>query len=117
LCNRHSIPSAPGCASPSEALAAHAAGADFIKVFPASTFGLGHIAAMLEEMPQLNLVPTGGVTPENAHEFFAAGCRAVAVGSNLAGKAILARRDWAGLSDLARKFTDAVAAARRSPIL
>ena len=112
VCHARGAPVVMGCASPTEALAAHRAGAAFIKVFPAGRFGLSHIAAVLEELPQLRLVPTGGVTPENLHEFFAAGCPAVGVGSNLVSKGLLAARDWAGLTAAARRFAEAVAAAR-----
>jgi 2-dehydro-3-deoxyphosphogluconate aldolase/(4S)-4-hydroxy-2-oxoglutarate aldolase len=112
LCNGRGVPIAPGCASPAEALAAHRVGAAFVKVFPAATFALAHVTALLEELPQLRLVPTGGVTPANLHRFFDAGCAAVAVGSNLVGKEMLAARDWAGLAALAQQFVDAVVAAR-----
>jgi 2-dehydro-3-deoxyphosphogluconate aldolase/(4S)-4-hydroxy-2-oxoglutarate aldolase len=83
-----------------------------IKVFPAATFGLGHIGAMLAAMPQLNLVPTGGVTPGNVGQYFAVGCRVVGVGSNLVSKAVLEGRDWAGLTRAARAYVDAIAAAK-----
>jgi 2-dehydro-3-deoxyphosphogluconate aldolase/(4S)-4-hydroxy-2-oxoglutarate aldolase len=112
VCRGRGVPVCPGCASPTEMLAAHRAGADFIKVFPAGTFGLAHAKAILEVMPQLRLVPTGGVTPENVGEYFRVGCAAVAVGANLVSRQVLAERDWAGLSAAARRYVDAVAAAR-----
>jgi len=109
ICKRYGLPVAPGCASPTEALAAHSAGADFIKVFPAARFNLPHMAAMLEEIPQLNLVPTGGVTPENLHEYLQAGCAAVAAGALLISKQILAAQDWPALTAAARRYIDAIA--------
>jgi 2-dehydro-3-deoxyphosphogluconate aldolase/(4S)-4-hydroxy-2-oxoglutarate aldolase len=111
-CREKAVPVAPGCASPTEVLAAHRAGAEMIKVFPAATFGLSHIGAMLDAMPKLNLVPTGGVTPETVGKYFAAGCRVVAVGSNLVSKSVLERRDWNGLTKGAQAFVDAIATAR-----
>jgi 2-dehydro-3-deoxyphosphogluconate aldolase/(4S)-4-hydroxy-2-oxoglutarate aldolase len=90
-------------------MTAHRAGADFIKVFPAATFGLAHIGAMLREMPELSLVPTGGVTPENLHAFFEVGCRAVGVGAQLVSKEVLAARDWARVTNLARRYVEAIA--------
>jgi 2-dehydro-3-deoxyphosphogluconate aldolase/(4S)-4-hydroxy-2-oxoglutarate aldolase len=111
-CREQGEPVAPGCASPTEALAAHRAGAEMIKIFPAATFGLSHIGAILAAMPQLNLVPTGGVTPGNVGQYFAAGCRVVGVGANLVSRAILETRDWAGLTNAARAYVDAIAAAR-----
>jgi 2-dehydro-3-deoxyphosphogluconate aldolase/(4S)-4-hydroxy-2-oxoglutarate aldolase len=113
-CREQGVPVAPGCASPSEALAAHRVGAEMIKVFPAATFGLPHIRAMLEAMPELDLVPTGGVTPANLRDYFEAGCRVVAVGSNLVGRAVLEARDWDGLTRAAREYDDAIAGARAS---
>jgi 2-dehydro-3-deoxyphosphogluconate aldolase/(4S)-4-hydroxy-2-oxoglutarate aldolase len=113
FCRERGVPVTPGCASPTEALAAHRAGADFIKVFPAATLGLVHIAALLEELPELRLVPTGGVTPENCEQYFRAGCALVAAGSAMS-KSFLEKRDCAGLTAMARKFTDAVAAAKRA---
>jgi 2-dehydro-3-deoxyphosphogluconate aldolase/(4S)-4-hydroxy-2-oxoglutarate aldolase len=113
LCKERGVPVTPGCASPTEVLAAHRAGADLIKVFPAATLGLVHIRELLEEMPDLRLVPTGGVTPENCAEYFRAGCALVAAGSAMS-RSLLEKRDWAGLTALARKFTDAVAAAKQA---
>jgi 2-dehydro-3-deoxyphosphogluconate aldolase/(4S)-4-hydroxy-2-oxoglutarate aldolase len=111
-CREQGVPVAPGCDSPTEALAAHRAGAEMIKIFPAATFGLSHICAMLAAMPQLNLVPTGGVTPGNVGQYFAAGCRVVGVGANLVSRTILETRDWAGLTNAARAYVDAIAAVR-----
>lgn len=108
FCEAQGAAMVAGCASPTEALAAHRAGADFIKVFPAARFSLGHIAAMLEELPQLNVVPTGGVTPENLAGFFEAGCRAVAAGSNLVTKEILRTKDWKSLETAARRYIEAI---------
>lgn len=108
LCKSHSLPIAAGCASPTEGIFAHRAGADFIKIFPAARFNLPHIAAMLEEIPQWNLVPTGGVTPENLRHFFEAGCPAVAVGSNLVSKQILTTQDWPALTTAAHRYAQAI---------
>jgi 2-dehydro-3-deoxyphosphogluconate aldolase/(4S)-4-hydroxy-2-oxoglutarate aldolase len=108
FCRAQGVPMVAGCASPTEALAAHRVGADFIKVFPAARFSLPHIAAMLEELPQLNVVPTGGVTPENLAGFFEAGCRAVAAGSNLVTKEILRTQDWKSLETAARRYVQAI---------
>ncbi|MDB5324286.1 MAG: 2-dehydro-3-deoxyphosphogluconate aldolase/4-hydroxy-2-oxoglutarate aldolase [Phycisphaerales bacterium] len=111
-CREQGAPVAPGCASPTEALAAHRAGADMIKIFPAATFALPHIRAMLEEMPYLNLVPTGGVTPANLRHYFEAGCRVVAVGSNLLSRTVLETRDWDGLTRAASAYVEAITAAQ-----
>jgi 2-dehydro-3-deoxyphosphogluconate aldolase/(4S)-4-hydroxy-2-oxoglutarate aldolase len=109
VCRGRGVLVCVGCASPTEAMTAHRAGADFIKVFPAGTFGLAHIGAMLREMPQVNLVPTGGVTPENLHAFFDAGCRVAAVGSQLVSREVLRARDWDRVTNLARRYVEAIA--------
>jgi 2-dehydro-3-deoxyphosphogluconate aldolase/(4S)-4-hydroxy-2-oxoglutarate aldolase len=73
----------PGAFTPSEVAVAAQCGAHFVKLFPASTGGLGHLTALRGPFPQVRLVPTGGVTSDNAHEWLDAGAAAVAMGSNL----------------------------------
>ena len=73
----------PGTFSPSEAQQAWEAGADGVKVFPASVLGPKYIASLLAPLPHLQLVPTGGINAENAPSFLKAGAVAVAVGSSL----------------------------------
>lgn len=83
--------SLPGCFTPSEIVEAVDAGADAIKIFPADTLGPAYIRAVRAPLGDIRLVPTGGVTPEKAREYFAAGAWAVGVGSELL------RRDlWSG---------------------
>lgn len=112
FCKEHALAVSPGCASPTETITATRAGANFVKIFPANRFALPHMRAMLEAMPQLRLVPTGGVRAANAHEYLAAGCAAVAAGSTLVSKEILERRDWKALEAAAREFVEAIAAWR-----
>jgi len=104
VCRNAAVPIYCGALTPTEALTAHRAGADFIKVFPAQTFGPGYIRAMLAPLPFLKIVPTGGVTLENMKSWFEAGCVGVAIGSALVGKQVLLDRDWDGLSHTARQF-------------
>ena len=98
LCGRRGVPLACGCASPTEALAAHAAGAAFVKLFPATMLGLAAIHLIHQVLPAVAVVPTGGVTIENVADFVAAGAAAVAVGSALVSGRILAARDWYALA-------------------
>lgn len=114
LCNRYSKPIVAGAYTPTEALAAHEAGADFIKIFPADSLGPGYVRAVRAPLPQLQIIPTGGVDEHTAGDFIRAGCPAVAAGSSLVRKDILARGDWPALSDLAGRFVAAVAQARSS---
>jgi 2-dehydro-3-deoxyphosphogluconate aldolase / (4S)-4-hydroxy-2-oxoglutarate aldolase len=80
---RLGVASMPGAATPTEVMRAHASGADFVKLFPASTYGPGHLRALRPVFPDVAFVPTGGVGPTNAAEWFDAGAAALAVGSAL----------------------------------
>ena len=73
----------PGAFTPSEVALAVSCGAAFVKLFPASTGGIGHLSALRGPFPAVRFVPTGGVSAENAPQWFDAGARAVAMGSNL----------------------------------
>jgi len=67
--------------TPGEVLAAHREGADIVKLFPASSGGPAHLAAIRSVYPDIKLCPTGGVTAENMHEYFRAGASLVGVGN------------------------------------
>ncbi len=112
LCNRYSVPIVCGAYTPTEALAAHEAGADFIKIFPADSLGPGYMKALLAPLPQLRIIPTGGVDLQTAGDFIRAGCVAVAAGGSLVSKSILQTGDWNALITTARKFVEAVSTAR-----
>ena len=98
------IPIACGALTPTEALAVHRAGADFVKLFPAEGLGPSYIRALLAPLPFLKIIPTGGVRLDNLAEFKAAGCVGVALGSNLVSADILARGDWNQLEQTARAY-------------
>jgi len=105
--NTAGIPIACGAYTPTEMLQAHQAGADFVKLFPATSVGPRYIRDVLAPLPFLKIVPTGGVTVENAGEFLAAGAYAVAVGSNLVSKQAVAGADWAQITQTTRTFVEA----------
>lgn len=113
LCNRYSVPIACGAYTPTEALAAHEAGADFIKIFPADGLGPGYIRAIRAPLPMLEIIPTGGVDVSTAGDFIRAGCVAVAAGSSLVSRDILKNADWNRLTDTARAMVQAVTDARQ----
>jgi 2-dehydro-3-deoxyphosphogluconate aldolase/(4S)-4-hydroxy-2-oxoglutarate aldolase len=79
------VPVVPGVMTPSEALAAHAQGADLIKLFPASQWSPSSIRDLLQALPQLPLVPTGGIAVDDAPEWIRAGAVAVGMGGSLTG--------------------------------
>ena len=82
-CHERDIPAMPGCFSPTEILTAHEAGADIVKVFPATMLGPQFIRDVRAPLPHVKLMPTGGVTLDNAGEWVRAGAVAVGVGSAL----------------------------------
>jgi 2-dehydro-3-deoxyphosphogluconate aldolase/(4S)-4-hydroxy-2-oxoglutarate aldolase len=91
MCHRYDVAAMPGCFTPTEILAAWEAGADIVKVFPATALGPGFIKDVRGPLPQVKLMPTGGVTLDNAGEWIQAGAVAVGVGTALLdGKAIAA---------------------------
>jgi 2-dehydro-3-deoxyphosphogluconate aldolase/(4S)-4-hydroxy-2-oxoglutarate aldolase len=100
LCNRYSIPVMPGCYTPTEALTAWEAGADMIKLFPASFGGASLVKAILAPLPQLEIVPVGGVNLDTAADFIQNGAAALGVGSSLINQKILQTGD---LDELTRR--------------
>jgi 2-dehydro-3-deoxyphosphogluconate aldolase/(4S)-4-hydroxy-2-oxoglutarate aldolase len=111
--NRLEKPIASGAYTPTECLFAHESGADFVKLFPAEFHGPAYVKALLAPLPQLRIVPTGGVTPATVGAFLAAGSVALGVGSALVSKDILRDRDWARLTTKAQEFIAAWDAARK----
>jgi 2-dehydro-3-deoxyphosphogluconate aldolase/(4S)-4-hydroxy-2-oxoglutarate aldolase len=112
LCHRYSVIAVPGAFSPTEILTAWELGADLVKVFPAGTGGPGYIKDVLAPLPQVRLVPTGGVNLQNAADFIQAGAAAVAVGSSLVNKRLVASGDFNALTKTASEMVAAVRQAR-----
>ena len=98
------VPIACGAFTPTEILTAWRLGADLVKVFPSGSLGPGYIKDVLAPLPELKLVPTGGVNLDTSPAFLAAGDYTVAVGSQLVGKEIVRNKDWVGLTELARRY-------------
>jgi 2-dehydro-3-deoxyphosphogluconate aldolase/(4S)-4-hydroxy-2-oxoglutarate aldolase len=112
LCHRHEVVAVPGAYTPTEILTAWEAGADLVKVFPAGGLGPGYLKDLRGPLPQLRLVPTGGVTAENAGAFLAAGAVAVGVGGALVEREAVARGDYARITEQARRLKQAIRTAR-----
>jgi len=108
FCVQQGIPVIPGALSPTEILAAHNAGASAVKIFPARNLGRSYIKDILEPMPFLRLVPTGGVTAENAKAYFQAGAFALGVGGSILDHDAIARRDWEAVTNGARRFMQSI---------
>ncbi|MFH1008212.1 MAG: bifunctional 4-hydroxy-2-oxoglutarate aldolase/2-dehydro-3-deoxy-phosphogluconate aldolase [Candidatus Latescibacterota bacterium] len=112
MCQRYDKVVMPGAFTPTEILAAWEAGADVVKVFPGGVGGPGYIKDIKGPLPQIALLPTGGVSMENAAEFIKAGAIAVGIGGNLIDKETMASGKYEIIRDRARKLVDSIAAAK-----
>jgi 2-dehydro-3-deoxyphosphogluconate aldolase/(4S)-4-hydroxy-2-oxoglutarate aldolase len=108
LCNRYSIPVMPGCFTPTEMLTAWEAGADMVKLFPADIGGPALVKAIRAPLPQLEIVPVGGVNPDTAADFIRNGAAALGVGSSLVNQKLLDAGDMAELTRRAAAFIEEV---------
>ncbi len=102
----------PGCFTPTEILDAWEAGADIVKVFPATALGPGFLKDVRGPLPQVKLMPTGGVTLDNAGDWIRAGAVAVGVGTALLDTAAIAAGHYTQLTANARRIVASVRAAR-----
>lgn len=96
------VPAFPGAFTPTEIAEAVRAGADIVKVFPADIVGMSFFKSVRAPMPDLKLMPTGGVTLTNAGDWMAAGACAVGIGSALVTRKAVAESDYAQLEENAR---------------
>lgn len=103
------LPIIPGALTPSEILAAHRAGADFVKLFPAMPLGPDYLRQLRGPLPEVPLIATGGVTPENAAAFLKAGAQGVALGSALIHVGLRQANGW---DEFERRLATLVAAIR-----
>ena len=109
MCKRYGKPVVAGAMTPTEMLTVWKAGADLVKVFPARDIGgPDYIKAVLAPLPQLRLVPTGGVSADNAVQYLKAGAAAVAVGGNLVSKKTVGDEDWGGITAEAQRLVTVV---------
>lgn len=104
--HRYDIPVLMGAFSPTEILDCFEAGADIIKVFPADVVGMAFIKAVRAPMPQLRLMPTGGVTVDNAAEWIAAGACALGVGSALVSNQLVQSQNFQQITENARQIRE-----------
>jgi 2-dehydro-3-deoxyphosphogluconate aldolase / (4S)-4-hydroxy-2-oxoglutarate aldolase len=103
---RHDIPVVCGAFTPTEILTAWRLGASLVKVFPAGRLGPGYLKDVLAPLPNILLVPTGGVNLETCAAFLEAGAYTVAIGSQLVDKKLVEQQDWAALTVLARRYME-----------
>jgi 2-dehydro-3-deoxyphosphogluconate aldolase/(4S)-4-hydroxy-2-oxoglutarate aldolase len=111
-CHERGVPACPGCFSPTEILSAWEMGADVVKVFPATSLGPSYIKDLRGPFPAIKLMPTGGVSLDNAADWIRAGAVAIGAGSSLVDAKAVASRQFATITANARAFIDAVKGAR-----
>lgn len=113
LCRRLGLAVFPGALTPTEIVTAWKAGADAVKVFPANALGgATYLKSLKAPLPQIELIPTGGVSLKNVADFIAAGAFALGVGADLVDLAALRRGHADTITEKARQYVAAVAAAR-----
>lgn len=112
VCRRYSKIVIPGAFTPTEILTAWEAGADIVKVFPARVGGPKYLVDIKGPLPQIRLLPTGGVSVENTPDFIRAGAVAVAAGTSLVDKKAVSEKKYDIITENARKFVAAVKLAR-----
>lgn len=110
VCNLYQVPYMPGCFTITEMVTAMKAGVDVIKLFPGSAGSPSYVKAVKGPLPQVNIMPTGGVNLDNVDQWIKSGCVAVGAGSDLTGPA--KKGDYAGVTELAKQFVSKVKQAR-----
>ncbi|QHN03856.1 bifunctional 4-hydroxy-2-oxoglutarate aldolase/2-dehydro-3-deoxy-phosphogluconate aldolase [Granulicella sp. WH15] len=109
MCHRYSIAVLPGALTPTEIVTAWQAGADVVKVFPASAMGgAKYLKAVKAPLPQVELIPTGGVSVATAHEFLEAGAFALGVGGDLVDHKAMNEGRAHVVTETARKYLEIV---------
>jgi 2-dehydro-3-deoxyphosphogluconate aldolase / (4S)-4-hydroxy-2-oxoglutarate aldolase len=98
------LPIFPGAYTPSEIYTAWSLGATMVKVFPATQLGPTYIKEVLAPLQQVKLMPTGGITLDNFISFFAAGAKAVAIGSSLFPPKLIAAEEWPSIKELFESY-------------
>jgi 2-dehydro-3-deoxyphosphogluconate aldolase/(4S)-4-hydroxy-2-oxoglutarate aldolase len=115
FCREHNVAIFPGALTPTEVLRAWNAGADAVKVFPAGAVGgASYLKALKAPLPQIELVPTGGVSLKTAADFIKAGAMALGVGADLVDLKALREGNEGLITERARQFIEIVQAARAS---
>jgi 2-dehydro-3-deoxyphosphogluconate aldolase / (4S)-4-hydroxy-2-oxoglutarate aldolase len=107
-CKRQGIPVFAGAYTPTEIFTAWNAGADMVKLFPIAGNGLEYIKAVKGPLPDVKLLPTGGVDLQNIASFFHAGVSGVGIGSHLFEKSLIAKKDWRGLKEHLSLFAEKI---------
>ncbi len=112
MCRRYDKLVMPGAFTPTEVLSAWETGADIVKVFPADVLGPAFFKALRGPLPQVKLMPTGGVNLQTASEFLAAGACCLGIGGQLVDPKAIATKDFTAIRTMAERYTATVKAFR-----
>jgi 2-dehydro-3-deoxyphosphogluconate aldolase/(4S)-4-hydroxy-2-oxoglutarate aldolase len=108
LCRRYGALAMPGAFTPTEIVTAWQAGADIVKVFPSEITGSAYLKAVRAPLPQIRLMPTGGVNLQTAADFLKAGACALGIGGSLVSADAIKNRDWKGIENVSRQYVEIV---------
>jgi 2-dehydro-3-deoxyphosphogluconate aldolase/(4S)-4-hydroxy-2-oxoglutarate aldolase len=108
MCHRYDVPVVPGAYTATEALTAWEAGADLVKIFPASVGGPKYIKALKGPLPQIPMVPVGGVNLDTTADFIRAGSEVVGVGGSLINQKLLDAKEFETITANARRCREEV---------
>ena len=105
-CVRRGLVAMPGALTPTEAVAAHEAGAGFVKIFPAGTLGAGYVKALVAPLSHIPFLAVGGISPDNVADFMRAGCVGAGVGGNLTNREWIAAGEWDKIENASRQLVE-----------
>lgn len=105
---KENLVSIPGALTPSEAVAAHNAGADFVKLFPIGRMGSGYIKDVKAPLSHIKFLAVGGVNAENIAEYLKNGASGVGIGSDIANKKLIAENKFEEIENTTRKYIEAI---------
>lgn len=115
LCKKYGVAVMPGALTPTEVVQAWTAGADFVKVFPAGALGgANYIKSLKAPLPQIEIIPTGGVSLKTAADFIKAGASALGVGADLVDLQALSEGKSDSITESARRYVEIVREARQA---
>ena len=103
-----SLVSIPGALTPTEITTAHAAGADFVKLFPITNLGVSYFKAVSAPLSAVKYLAVGGIDENNMKEYLDAGIKGFGIGSNIVNKKMISANDFEKITELAKKYVEAV---------
>lgn len=105
-CSSMGLVAMPGAFTPTEAVAAFEAGADFVKIFPAGNLGPSYVKAITAPLSHIPFLAVGGISPDNVADFIKAGCVGAGVGGNLTNREWIERGEWSKIAAVAKSLAD-----------